>query len=158
MSPRLLFPFAKSPPSPRRVAFVKVWDLTATQIAMNLCFHSPNAYASQLAWHKSHCGQFTLERDIHLPADFPAGSLHWCIQTLLFKNDYNFVTNFSSLYFSTAGWCLLWLTSHCIIYTAHASSWQNSQLREKKSSTDVCHNLLCTLHLASTIRAFPSLT
>lgn len=154
MSPQILLQFAKSPLSPRTCAFVRTWALTATQIAMNQCFYFSNPYASQLAWYKSHCGQFTLKRDIHLPADFTAGFLDWCIQKPPFlKNDYNFVTNLSRLYFSTVGWCLFWLTSHCVIYTVHASSWQNSQLK-KNNSTDVCCNLLCTLYLASTIHSF----
>lgn len=76
-------------------------------------------------------------------------------KTLLFllKSDYNVVTNLSRLYFSTVGWCLFWLASHCIIYTVHASSWQNSQLNQN-NSTDVCRNLLCTLYLASTTHSF----
>lgn len=77
-------------------------------------------------------------------------------KTLLFllKNDYYVVTNISRLYFSTGvGWCLFWLVSHCIIYTVHASSWQNSQLNQN-NSPDVCRNLLCTLHLASTAHSF----
>lgn len=122
---------------------------------MNRCFYFSNAYASQLACYKSHCGQFTLKGNIHLPADFTAGSLDQRIQTPPFLKNDNFVTNLSRLYFSTVGWCLFWLTSHCIIHTVHASSWQNSQLKKKiKNSTDDCCNLLCTLYLVSTLHSF----
>lgn len=149
--------FAKSPPSRNPFAFVRLWALTATQIAMNQCFYFSNPYASQLAWYKSSCGQFTLKWDIHLPADFTAVFLDQCIQNSLFlllKNDYNVVTNPSRLYFSTGvGWCLFWLASHCIIYTVHASSWQNSQLNQN-NSPDVCRNLLCTLFLVRTAYSF----
>lgn len=117
--PWILLQLAKSSLSSRRYAFVRTWALTATEIAVNQCFYFFNPYASQLAWYKSHCGQFTLKWNIHFPADFIAGFLGWCIKkTLLFKkNDYNFVTNLSRLYFSAVGWCLFWLTSHYIIYT-----------------------------------------
>lgn len=88
--------------------------------------------------------------------------LGFCIEASkppFLKNGYNFVTNLSRLYFSTLGWCLFWPTSHCIIYTVHASSRQNSQLKEKKGkeSTDVHRKLFSTLYLAGTIRSLSPL-